>query len=61
MTTVSCVWRSVDTGERVCLMPNTKHDCPLRATRPANRCTVTTPHSCRLGYHLPRREFGRAW
>jgi hypothetical protein len=56
----SCVWRDVQTGERVCLVRE-KHDCPLRERRPANRCTVVTPHRCSLGRHTPRREFGRAW
>lgn len=50
MTTVRCAFRNVQTGERVCLRTD-RHDCEVRAARLANRCTITSPHTCTLGAH----------
>lgn len=46
---VSCVWREVGTADLICLDPG-PHDCPLRP-RLADRCTITSPHTCTLGRH----------
>lgn len=51
MTNVSCVWIEAGTTNRICLREDA-HDCPLRPTRLATRCTRTDAHMCRMGRHL---------